>query len=127
MVNDKLESFQKGKHRRTRSTITAEMLSNTDIVFKESEKWGFDNFIKFYSPLEKNPLIKKKHRAIIISNYKQTDKRKINSSNFAPILEEDNFDHVVVNKTKEDNKEEINGPSYLDAIKFASVYNTQSE
>lgn len=28
----------KGRHRRTRSTITAEMLANTEITFKESEK-----------------------------------------------------------------------------------------
>lgn len=80
-----------------------------------------------YRPSEKNSVIKKKHRAIIISNYKQTDKRKYNSSTFAPILEEDNYDRVVVNRTKEDCKEEMNGPSYLDAIKFASVYNTQAE
>ena len=42
--------------------------------------------------------------------------------NFAPILEE-NDDNVIVkeNQTEDDGSE--SGPSYLSALKFASVYN----
>lgn len=37
--NDKiLQQPVKGRHRRTRSTITAEMLANTDIQFNASEQ-----------------------------------------------------------------------------------------
>lgn len=46
---------------------------------------------------------------------------------FAPILEEENYDNVIVNKLEEDGKEEASGPSYLDALKFATVYNTQAK
>lgn len=46
---------------------------------------------------------------------------------FAPILEEDNYDNVIVNKSTEEAKEGASGPSYLDALKFASVYNRQAE
>lgn len=46
---------------------------------------------------------------------------------FAPILEEENYDNVIVNKWEEDGKEEASGPSYLDALKFATVYNKHSD
>jgi len=46
---------------------------------------------------------------------------------FAPILEEENYDNVIVNKWEEDGKEETSGPSYLDALKFATVYNKHSD
>jgi hypothetical protein len=55
------------------------------------------------------------------SNSKHFEK-KPQSHNFAPILEE-SYDNVIVkvNETDEDGGE--NGPSYLSALKFASVYN----
>jgi hypothetical protein len=97
------------------------MLSNTNMVFKESETSTLDHF-----PTENLTVMKKMHKALMLSSRKQPDKKKNHSSSFAPILEEDNYDHVVINKTKEENKEII-GPSYLDAIKFASVYNDEAE
>lgn len=53
-------------------------------------------------------------------------KQPIKSSHlntFSPILEEENYDNVIINKTEEDGKEDPSGPSYLDALKFATVYN----
>jgi hypothetical protein len=79
-----------------------------------------------HNPPEKLAVMKKMHKALMLSSCKQPEKKKINTCSFAPILEEDNYDHVVVNKTKDDSKEII-GPSYLDAIKFASVYNDEAE
>lgn len=48
--------------------------------------------------------------------------RRPQAQNFAPILEE-NDDNVIVkeNQTEDDGSE--SGPSYLSALKFASVYN----
>lgn len=48
--------------------------------------------------------------------------RRPQALNFAPILEE-NYDNVIVkeNDTEDDGSE--SGPSYLSALKFASVYN----
>lgn len=56
--------------------------------------------------------------------------RKINKTNiipFSPILEEENYDNVIVKTWEEDSKGEVSGPSYIDAVKFASVYNTQTD
>lgn len=50
------------------------------------------------------------------------NERRPQALNFAPILEE-NYDNVIVkeNDTEDDGSE--SGPSYLSALKFASVYN----
>jgi hypothetical protein len=97
------------------------MLSNTNMVFKESETSTLD-----HGPTENLTVMKKMHKALMLSSCVNPEKKKIHSCSFAPILEEDNYDHVVVNKTKEERKEII-GPSYLDAIRFASVYNDEAE
>lgn len=82
-----------------------------------------------------NLAIKKKPRASFLNkpkthsknlsvNYKERPHVKtMHLNTFEPILEEDNFDNVIVNSIQEDAKQVVNGPSYLDAIKFASVYN----
>jgi len=68
-------------------------------------------------------------RGKLIANLK-IKKKSINKTSqipFAPILEEETYDNVIVNRIEEDGKEESSGPSYLDALKFATVYNTQTK
>ena len=93
------------------------MLSNTNIVFRESEV--------------KPPVVKTRVKVQPATKSKQSAKtmqseslQKYNKkSSFAPILEEETYDNVIVNKTSDDGVEEPSGPSYLSALKFASVYN----
>lgn len=118
------------------------MLSNTNIVFRESEKWAekvFDfNYRRngsanlfAYRPPTKAHAVKPRVKAPTVSKSKQSAKtmqfdsldKYTKKSSFAPILEEENYDNVIVNKTSEDRAEETSGPSYLSALKFATVYN----
>ena len=55
------------------------------------------------------------------SSSKHFDK-KPQSHNFAPILEE-NYDNVIVKEHETDEDGGESGPSYLSALKFATVYN----
>ena len=48
--------------------------------------------------------------------------KKPQSHSFAPILEE-NYDNVIVKENEKDEDGSESGPSYLSALKFASVYN----
>ena len=61
-----------------------------------------------------------------MSQNKQTAK-PAKCGTFAPILEEDQYDNVIINTSEEDSKQGTSGPSYLDALKFASVYNKTVE
>lgn len=82
----------------------------------------------YFSEPEKKPIGVKKRPKILSSKLnKQGGKSKIGPTPFAPILEEENYDDVIVNKPDEDEKEGESGPSYLDALRFATVYNKQAE
>lgn len=76
---------------------------------------------------EKPVGVKKRPKIISSKLNKVSGKSKVGPTPFAPILEEDNYDNVIVNKSNEEAKEGASGPSYLDALKFASVYNKQAE
>lgn len=123
---------KQGRHRRTKSTITAEMLTNTNIEFIPSKDELMPNMKasllnkshdsnensakKGKSYLQKYMLSKGKSRAKYLTGNKPKQVVKMdNLSTFAPILEEN--DWVV------DEDQDTNGPSYLKALKFASVYN----
>lgn len=66
--------------------------------------------------------IKKKSKAAFLTKSKPPVKT-VQLNAIDTILEEDNYDNVIVNTVNEESKESVSGPSYLDAIKFASVYN----
>lgn len=125
---------KRSRHRRTKSTITAEMLASTNIEFRPSDEElvpsmkaplmnkSHDNsensaHKKSKGYLHKYMQSKGKSRIKYLTGSKSKPAVKIDTlSSFAPILEEN--DWVVDEATKD-----TNGPSYLSALKFASVYN----
>jgi hypothetical protein len=87
--------------------------------------------VKSRTPLEfsdsfriivKPAAIKKKSKAAFLTKSKPHVKT-VQLNTIDTILEEDNNDNVIVNAVSEESKDNVIGPSYLDAIKFASVYN----
>lgn len=93
------------------------MLFNTNIVFRESDVKALAVKPRAkVQPANKSKQTAKTMQAESLQKYTK-------KSSFAPILEEENYDNVIVNKTSDDGAEEPSGPSYLSAIKFASVYN----
>ena len=71
---------------------------------------------------EKPQPVKTKVRPQIMSRGKKGSKKSWVHT-FAPILEEENYDNVIIKNAEEDSKNEEKGPSYLSALKFVSVYN----